>query len=116
MTSRVVEIKLFSDNDPESNQRVFIPRIKIIPSEATVPFKLCQLQFPLRLAFSIIINKSQGQSLQNVGLDLRSPVFTHGQLYVAVSRATSVYRIHAIWSPDKEQPVTKNIVYTEVLL
>ena len=35
------------------------------------------------------INKAQGQSLQHVGLDLREPVFAHGQLYVTLSHATS---------------------------
>jgi ATP-dependent exoDNAse (exonuclease V) alpha subunit len=32
------------------------------------------------------INKAQGQTLHTVGVDLRSPVFSHGQLYVALSR------------------------------
>ena len=62
------------------------------------------------------VNKAQGQSLQTVGLDFRSPVFTHGQFYVAVSRATSVHRIKAIWNPKFENPVTKDIVFSEVLL
>lgn len=35
------------------------------------------------------INKSQVQSLQMVGVYLLSPIFTHGQLYVTISRVTS---------------------------
>ena len=48
------------------------------------------------------INKSQGQSVQNVGLDVRSPVFTHGQFYVGISRVTSRDRIKVIWN-EKER-------------
>ena len=62
------------------------------------------------------INKAQGQSVKHVGLDFCSPVFTHGQFYVAISHATSVYRIKAIWDPKCIQPVTKYVVYNEVLL
>ena len=49
------------------------------------------------------INKSQGQSVKHVGLDLRSPVFIHGQFYVAVSRVTSVANIKAIWKGEMEE-------------
>ena len=34
------------------------------------------------------INKSQGQTLKIVGLDLRMDCFAHGKLYVAFSRVT----------------------------
>jgi ATP-dependent exoDNAse (exonuclease V) alpha subunit len=64
----------------------------------------------------MMINKSQGQSVKHVGLDLRSPVFTHGQFYVAVSRVTSQENIKAIWDEKEAEGKTKNIVYDEVLL
>ena len=45
-------------------------------------FELLRTQFPLRLAYCMTINKSQGQELQHCCLDLRSPPFSHGHLYV----------------------------------
>ena len=113
MTDRVMEIRLISGT--HAGETHFIPRIKIMSEEADIPFPLCRQQFPVRLAFCMSINKAQGQSLQNVGLDFRSAVFTHGQFYVAVSRATSVHRIKAIWDSNTVEPKTKNIVYQEVL-
>ena len=59
------------------------------------------------------INKSQGQSLKMVGIDLRTPVFAHGQLYVALSRGSSWRRIKVLLEKTKK---TTNIVYKEVLL
>ena len=61
------------------------------------------------------MNQAQGQSLQHVGLDFRSAVFTHGQFYVAMSRATSIHRVKTIWESNKQEPQTKNIVYQEVI-
>nr|XP_042911033.1 neurogenic locus Notch protein-like [Parasteatoda tepidariorum] len=63
---------------------VLIPRIPIISSDN--PFQFKQLQFPVPLSFAMSINKSQGQSLKVVGLDLQKPSFSHGQLYVGCSK------------------------------
>jgi len=45
------------------------------------------------------VNKSQGQTILNVGVYLPAPVFSHGQLYVAMSRATSRTNIKILALP-----------------
>ena len=64
----------------------------------------------------MMINKSQGQSVANVRLNLQNAVFTHGQLYVGISRVTASQNIKAIWDEKNANAVTKNIVYPEVII
>ena len=71
-----------------AGQTFLIPRITISPSDLDLPFVLERRQFPVRLGFCMSINKAQGQSVTVVGLNLQIPVFTHGQLYVALSHCT----------------------------
>lgn len=47
-------------------------------------------QFPIKLAWAVTIHKAQGQTLDNVVLDLGRGTFDHGQLYVALSRVRSI--------------------------
>ena len=86
--------------------------LSILNAVNELPFEFHRRQFPVRVAFAMTINKSQGQSLKTVGLDLRSSVFAHGQFYVAVSRGTSWHRIKVLLTGNQ----TTNIVYPEVLI
>ncbi|CAN0881278.1 ATP-dependent DNA helicase PIF1 [Linum grandiflorum] len=60
---------------------VVIPRIVLDVKAARWPFTLKRSQYPIRLCYAMTINKSQGQTLDKVGLFLPKPVFAHGQLY-----------------------------------
>ncbi|KAK8792732.1 hypothetical protein WA158_002607 [Blastocystis sp. Blastoise] len=70
-------------------QTVIIPRIICNSNPEDLPIIISRRQFPIRLAFAMTINKSQGQTFERVGVYLDRPVFSHGQLYVAFSRARS---------------------------
>ena len=73
-------------------------------------------QFPVILSFAMTINKSQGQSLSQVGIHLSRPVFTHGQLYVALSRVRSMngLKIYIPGNAKGKDNCTMNVVYKEV--
>ena len=115
---RCVENKLLQCRIVETNQIVFIPRITFIPKLNEYPFEWQRRQFPVRPAFAMTINKSQGQTLKFAGVWLRGEVFTHGQLYVACSRVGSPESLRFALTRDqsKENFVAQNVVFREVLL
>jgi len=96
-----------------AGKRVFIPRIKLTPSDYPIMFE--RLQFPIQLCFGMSINKCQGQSINKFGIYLPAPVFSHGQLYVAFSRATCPDNVKVLLSNSREKR-TKNVVYKSILL
>jgi ATP-dependent DNA helicase PIF1 len=54
--------------------------------DKTIPDQIRRRQFPVRPAFAMTINKSQGQTFQNIAIYLPAPVVAHGQLYLVLSR------------------------------
>ena len=95
---------------------VYIPRIELTARKTKWPIVLQRRQFPVRLCYAMTINKSQGQTLSAVGLYLKTPVFSHGQLYVAVSRVTSRSSLKILIENDDKTcgSQTRNFVYPEV--
>ncbi len=69
------------------------------------------------VAYAMTINKSQGQTLKYVKLFLENSVFSHGQLYVGLSRATNVLNVKLLLadSTHLREGLTRNVVYEEVL-
>jgi len=102
-------------------KQILLPRIKLESSDIRCPYILSRRQFPVRLAYSMTINKAQGQTFNHVGILLPGPVFTHGQFYVAYSRVRmqSQLKIQVCESSRQgkrgNDVITRNIVYKEIL-
>ncbi len=108
----VIEVDIITRNNVD--KCVFIPRIIMSPFGIDWPFVLRRRQFPIQVAFVITINEYQGQTFNNVGVYLSSPIYSHGQLYVAISWVTSNANIKIFngHGPDKYM---WNVIYKEVL-
>lgn len=82
LNNKQVKVKFFNGLEmiiPPSAQEV-MHKGKVVASRT---------QVPLRLAYALTIHKAQGLSIDYLHVDLRG-AFTHGQVYVALSRATSL--------------------------
>ena len=115
---KCIENKLLQCTIVETSRIVLIPRITFIPKLNEYPFEWQRRQFPVRPAFAMTINKSQGQTLKYAGIWLRGDVFTHGQLYVACSRVSAPENLRFALMRDstKTQLTAANVVFKEVLL
>lgn len=102
----------------ESGVVHYIPRI-------TFSFKTWQsiavkrVQFPVRLCFAVTIHRSQGLTLDKVVLDARRDVFSHGALYVGLSRVCKSSDVLILTSDEKVDDHgwarVRNVVYPRLL-
>ena len=119
---RILQINEFSIRAvtlQEQQSVVIIPRIRFkfrLPYGQS--FEMIRTQFPLRVAYSMTVNKSQSQELDMAFLDLTVPPFAHGHLYVALSRAKTAEGIAVIVNPEQITDggiIVSNVIYTELL-
>jgi ATP-dependent DNA helicase PIF1 len=114
--TRLITVKIVRDDDilsEDNEDEILIPRITFthfLPSGHT----LTRRQFPLAPAYCTTFNSCQGLNLDAVGIDLTRPVFSHGQLYTALSRIR--HRSNAKVRLRPGETTTTNVTYHELLL
>ncbi len=103
-----------------TDRRFCIPRFHFkvrLPYGQSYP--MIRKQFPLRLAYCMTYNKSQGQEFQKILIDVRKPVFSHGFLYVGNSRIRNSQDIAYYCTSSQiqdESPIVENVVYPKLLI
>ena len=95
------------------DEDILLPRItfkETLPSRHT----LIRRQFPLAPAYASTFHSCQGLTLDCIGVDLTHLVFTHGQLYTALSRVWD-HNSLMVLLPDGEVTTT-NVTYRDILI
>ena len=115
MTPKIIQARLMTEG-PNQGKVFFIHRIPFHPKDRHIPFEMERRQYPVRISFGITANKSQGQTLKRIGINLTKEFFSHGQLYVALSRCGSQKNVLIFKPKDDPYPkLMKNVVFPEIL-
>ena len=93
--------KLITVRSLDDNRLVFVPRMRFkLALRETSSFEMTRVAFPLRLCYAMSVNKSQGQSFEQVLLDFTDDAFAHGHTYVGFSRARYFNQVKLIIRED----------------
>ncbi len=105
VAARVLVVRVLTGR--AKGQTVELPRTRqtMEGTKTKMPFKIRRVQFPVKLAWAMTINKAQGQTLCRAGIYLPAPVFSHGQLYVACSRVGSPDQLRFLVTREDDSPI-----------
>jgi hypothetical protein len=101
---------------PGAGLIVKIPRctFHVTSENSGLPFDFCRRQFPLTPAYCVTVHRSQGQTLDNIGIIADTDPFAHGMLYVALSRVGSWNSV--IFYSPREESFIKNKVCKQLVV
>lgn len=91
---------------------VLLPRITF-EANLRSGHTLQRRQFPISPAYASTFNGCQGLTLKRIGIDLTIPVFSHGQLYTAISRVRTRHDVIFRLNPGEKE--SRNVTYEEIL-
>jgi hypothetical protein len=117
ISTNIVRVSTLQTTPMYANLPRFVFKLKMPYGKS---FEVNRRQFPLRLAYSLSINRSQGQTLDKVVVDLTQPCFMHGHLNVALSRIRklsniAIYVHETNYDQANNMIITTNVVYPEIL-
>ena len=102
-----------SQDSFSSDTEILLPRITFEYDVPASPYTLQRKQHPLAACYATTFHSCQGLTLDRVGIDLTKSVFTHGQLYTALSRVRCHKDVCFLLPPDITH--TSNITFNELL-
>ena len=113
VVERIISQFLIEAKNLATGENILIPRINFQFPVPKMPIVVNRRQFPIRLCYALTINKSQGKTLDRVCVDLRNPVFSHGQLYVAFGRVRRREDLSVLLGESSDRVL--NVVYDSLL-
>ena len=96
----------------QNGKRVAVP---VIANDSLIGpsydrYLVCRTQIPLALGWALSIHKSQGMTLENVEVSSLD-IFESGQLYVALSRATSLEGLTLTGFLKEQLPIDPDVLH-----
>ena len=100
-----------------SGRQVMLPRITCIisPNQSHLPFAVMRRQFPVIPAYAYTVHRSQGSSLDLMGIYFNGEPFCHGLLFTALSRVRGDWSRISVFAESGSSQYLTNCVKHHVL-